>query len=181
MTDIYFTKPYSLSQKKTGNVKTATNQLFLREDELHKAMEMLFFAYRDFISEPDNILTKHLLGRAHHRVIYFVSRYPNMPVSDLLNILQITKQSLSRVLGKLIKDGYITQKKGIHDRRQRLLNLTEKGMALERELTQNQRNRIEGAFKAVGGDAVNGFYKVMTAIMSSPNDRIRFENYNKNE
>ncbi len=181
MTDINFTNPYFLSKKKIGNIKSDINPLFLREDELHKAMEMLFFAYRDFISEPDNILTKHSLGRAHHRVIYFVSRYPNMPVSDLLNILQITKQSLSRVLGQLVKDDYITQKKGIYDRRQRLLNLTEKGIILERKLTEDQRHRIERAFKAAGGDAVDGFYKVMSAIMSSPNDRARFKKHGNNK
>lgn len=175
MTDINISKQYSAGLQKGASSKSGANPLFLREDELRQGIEMLFFAYRDFISEPDHILADHDLGRAHHRVIYFVGRYPGMPVSDLLSILQITKQSLSRVLGQLVNEDYILQKQGTQDRRQRLLELTEKGAELERQLTKNQRDRMERAFQAAGGEAVEGFRKVMTGIMSSPGDRARFE------
>jgi len=154
--------------------QSSANPLFLRDEELRQGIEMLFFAYRDFTAEPDAILAEIGLGRAHHRVIYFVGRYPGMTVSDLLDILQITKQSLSRVLGQLVREAYITQTKGTEDRRQRLLTLTEKGRELERRLTANQRARIARAYREAGADAVEGFRKVMLGIMSKDADRKRF-------
>lgn len=155
--------------------KGAANPLFLREEELRQAIEMLFFAYRDFTAEPDEILAEQGMGRAHHRVIYFVGRYPGMPVSELLSILKITKQSLSRVLGQLVNDGYILQKPGQRDRRQRLLELTAKGRELERQLTENQRSRIARAYREAGAEAVEGFRKVMVGIMTDEDDRNRFD------
>ena len=102
-----------------ADVKTAINPLFLREEELRQAMELLFYAYRDFTAEPDAILGELGFGRAHHRVIYFVGRHPRITVTELLAILRITKQSLSRVLSELIRQGYIIQSPGTRDRRQR--------------------------------------------------------------
>ena len=139
------------------------------------AIEMFFFAYRDFIGEPDEILASRGLGRAHHRVIYFVGRYPGATVSSLLDILKITKQSLSRVLGQLLEEGYITQRQGTSDRRQRLLNLTDKGRELEAELTAVQSKRFARAFRDAGAEAVEGFRKVMLGVMSQDEDRSRFE------
>src|SRR5579863_3106359 len=106
------------------DVKTAPNLLFLREEELRQAIELLYYAYRDFTAEPDAMLARYGFGRAHHRVIYFVGRHPEMSVTDLLGILRITKQSLSRVLGQLVRQGFIVQHTGKSDRRQRLLSLT---------------------------------------------------------
>ncbi|NKB55608.1 MAG: MarR family transcriptional regulator [Alphaproteobacteria bacterium] len=137
---------------------------------------MLFYAYRDFIAEPDAILRRSGFGRAHHRVIYFVGRYPDTTVSALLDILQITKQSLSRVLGQLVQEGYIDQNKGQQDRRQRLLSLTKKGRELERQLTADQRARFARAYRDAGAEAVEGFRKVMLGIISSDEDRDRFKN-----
>ena len=93
-----------------SSTQTSANPLFLRDEELRQGIEMLFFAYRDFTAEPDVILAEIGLGRAHHRVIYFVGRYPGMTVSDLLEILQITKQSLSRVLGQLVREASSTMR-----------------------------------------------------------------------
>ncbi len=155
--------------------KAGVNPLFLREEELRQAIEMFFYAYRDFIGEPDEILADKGLGRAHHRVIYFVGRYPGATVSSLLGILKITKQSLSRVLGQLLEEGYITQRQGTTDRRQRLLDLTEKGRALEAQLTAVQSKRVAGAFREAGAEAVEGFRKVMLGVMSDADDRSRFE------
>ena len=149
--------------------------LFLRDEELRQGIEMLFYAYRDFTAEPDAILADYGFGRAHHRVIYFVGRYPGMSVSALLGILQITKQSLSRVLGQLVREEFIVQTQGTQDRRQRLLQLTEKGRDLERKLTENQRARFAKAYRDAGAEAVEGFRKVMLGMMTSDEDRARFE------
>jgi DNA-binding MarR family transcriptional regulator len=158
-----------------SDVKPAANLLFLREPELRQGIELLYYAYRDFTAEPDAMLARYGFGRAHHRVIYFVGRHPEMTVSDLLGILRITKQSLSRVLGQLVRQGFIVQRPGSRDRRQRLLELTPKGVELERQLSENQRQRIARAYRAAGAQAVEGFRKVMLGIISSDADRRRFE------
>lgn len=155
------------------DVKAGVNQLFLREEELRQGMEMLFYAYRDFTAEADEILEKIGFGRAHHRVIYFVGRHPQITVSDLLSILRITKQSLSRVLGELVREGYIIQRPGTRDRRQRLLELTEKGIELERQLSEMQRQRVARAYRRAGAEAVEGFRKVMLGMMGDA-DRAKF-------
>jgi DNA-binding MarR family transcriptional regulator len=147
--------------------QTVVNPLFLRDEDLRQGIELLFFAYRDFTARADAILAKQNMGRAHHRVIYFVGRYPGISVSDLLDILAITKQSLSRVLSQLVREGYIIQKTGTTDRRQRLLHLTDKGRRLEGELTTEQRARIAAAYKDAGAVAVEGFRKVMFGIMDA--------------
>ena len=147
------------------DVKSAANPLFLRDEELRQGMELLFYAYRDFTAEPDAILARQGLGRAHHRVVYFVGRYPDISVSELLNILRITKQSLSRVLGELVRQAFIVQRQGTRDRRQRLLRLTVKGEALERQLSENQRRRIARAYRQAGAQAVEGFCTVLLGVM----------------
>jgi len=153
------------------------NPLYLREEELRQGIELLFFAYRDFTTEPDEMLARHGFGRAHHRVIYFVGRNPRLPVSDLLSILKITKQSLSRVLGQLVSEGFIVQRPGTRDRRQRLLELTDKGKELERRLTENQRERFYRAYGDAGAEAVEGFRKVMLGLINAE-DRARFDRLN---
>jgi DNA-binding MarR family transcriptional regulator len=158
-----------------SDVKSTANLLFLREEELRQGIELLYYAYRDFTAEPDAMLARYGFGRAHHRVIYFVGRHPQMSVSDLLAILRITKQSLSRVLGQLVRQGFIQQKPGSRDRRQRLLELTDKGIELERQLSENQRQRIAKAYREAGAQAVDGFRKVMLGIISTDADRRRFE------
>ncbi|HYD71441.1 MarR family winged helix-turn-helix transcriptional regulator [Azospirillum sp.] len=155
------------------DIKAGVNQLFLREEELRTGMELLFYAYREFTAEPDEILAKIGFGRAHHRVIYFVGRHPRITVSELLGILRITKQSLSRVLGELVRQGYIDQTTGVRDRRQRLLELTEKGVELERELSETQRQRIARAYRMAGAEAVQGFRKVMMGMLDEE-DRAKF-------
>lgn len=157
-----------------ADVKAGANPLFLREEELREGMELLFFAYRDFTAEPDRILANIQFGRAHHRVIYFVGRHPSITVNELLQILRITKQSLSRVLGQLVREGFIVQRPGLRDRRQRLLELTDKGAELERRLTENQRSRVAGAYRAAGAEAVDGFRTVLLGLIDE-RDRKRFE------
>jgi DNA-binding MarR family transcriptional regulator len=145
------------------------------EGEVRQGIELLFFAYRDFTAEPDAILAQFDFGRAHHRVIHFVGRHPQMTVGELLDILKITKQSLSRVLGQLVRQGFITQRPGSQDRRQRLLELTLKGRELERRLSEPQRARVSEAYRQAGAQAVEGFRKVLLGIIADDHDRSRFE------
>jgi DNA-binding MarR family transcriptional regulator len=139
--------------------------LFLREEEIRLAQDLLFFAYRDFTNAADVILTELGLGRAHHRALHFIGGNPGITVSDLLGLLRITKQSLARVLSELVARGYVAQAQGHTDRRQRLLTLTASGAALERRLFERQRDRLASAYRAAGGGAVDGFRRVMRAIM----------------
>jgi len=158
-----------------SDIKSTATPHFLREEELRQGIELLYYAYRDFTAEPDEILARYSFGRAHHRVIYFVGRYPKMTVSQLLGILRITKQSLSRVLGQLVREGFIRQLPGTSDRRQRLLELTEKGTQLERELSETQRQRVGLAYREAGPEAVEGFRRVMLGIIGNEEDRSKFD------
>jgi DNA-binding MarR family transcriptional regulator len=157
------------------DTKSPADPPILREEEVRRGIELLFFAYRDFTAEPDAILAKCGFGRAHHRVVHFVGRHPRMSVSELLGILRITKQSLSRVLGQLIRQGLIFQRPGSNDRRQRLLELTPKGQELEQQLSEPQRARIANAYHQAGAPAVEGFRKVLLAIIAGEEDRRRFD------
>lgn len=145
---------------------------FLREEDLRQGIELLFYAYRDFTGEPDAILDKHDLGRAHHRVIYFVGRNPGITVTELLEILRITKQSLSRVLGHLLEQDFINQRADPADRRRKQLTLSEKGKALEHALTSTQMDRFARAYREAGAEAVEGFRRVLIGIVE-PEDRPR--------
>jgi DNA-binding MarR family transcriptional regulator len=116
-------------------------------------IELVFFAYRDFVSDPDAILARSDFGRAHHRVLHFVDRNPGLTVADLLDILKITKQSLGRVLKELVDSGFIEQRTGPHDRRQRLLFATADGRALASSLTEPQSARIRAALDQLGPSA----------------------------
>ena len=136
------------------------------DEDVRRGIELLFFAYRDFTSDPDRILAPLGMGRAHHRVVHFVGRHPGVAVGELLAILKITKQSLGRVLGQLVRDGYIAQRPGVVDRRERRLHLTAAGQALERRLSGPQRQRVAAAYRAAGAEGVDGFRRVMTALMN---------------
>lgn len=131
-------------------------------------IELLFFAYRDFISDPDAALLSFGFGRAHHRVIHFVNRHPGIRVADLLDILKITKQSLGRVLKQLIDNGYIEQLPGSQDRRQRLLYPTESGRALSRRLLDPQVRRIAAALAALSPEERIGAEKFLRLIIDAP-------------
>jgi DNA-binding MarR family transcriptional regulator len=148
-----------------ADVKSSINPLFLREEELRQGIELLFYGYRDFTGEPDSILAEVGFGRAHHRAIHFINRDPGMTVAALLAILRITKQSLSRVLSQLVEEGYVEQKKGVRDRRQRLLYLTEKGRELERRVSEKQRARVAKAYQEAGAEAVEGYRKVLLGLI----------------
>ncbi len=142
----------------------------LDEEELFlKSTELLYFAYRDYIAWPDAELQKYGFGRAHHRVLFFVRQNPSMTVAELLNVLNITKQSLSRVLSALIDKGYIIQEIGPNDRRQRLLNLTTKGKALLESVSEHQKEQMLKACRDAGLENAEGFWKVLMSLIKPEN------------
>jgi DNA-binding MarR family transcriptional regulator len=132
-------------------------------------IELLFFAYRDFISEPDDALAKFGFGRAHHRVLHFVNRNPGMKVAELLDVLKITKQSLGRVLKQLVDQGYVLQREGATDRRQRLLYVTAKGEALAMKLAGLQTARISRALSGLGPEAHDAARRFLAAMIDADN------------
>jgi len=153
----------------TGTAESAVEPTSLGEDGSagdidFKIIELLFFAYRDFTSDPDQILADYGFGRAHHRILHFVNRRPGMTVAELLEVLKITKQSLARVLKQLIDAGHIVQRQGSRDRRQRRLYPTEDGRALALALAAPQSRRIARALEDAAPaerDAVERFLKQM--------------------
>ena len=141
-------------------------------EEILALMELLFFAYRDFIAEPDAMLAELGFGRAHHRILHFIGRHPGLRVSELLAILRITKQSLGRVLRELIDRGYVMQEEGASDRRQRLLHLTPKGKELLERLEVPQIARVAMALKRAGPDARKTFAETLLGLVD-PKERQR--------
>ncbi|MBU6458445.1 MAG: MarR family transcriptional regulator, partial [Bradyrhizobium sp.] len=159
MADINFSNPAP------GSDVRAPDRAQARSSDLRWAIiELLFFAYRDFVGDADNELEAFGFGRAHHRVLHFVHRYPGLKVADLLDVLRITKQSLGRVLKQLLEEGYIVQRTGNNDRRQRLLFATAKGETLVAKLAGLQTDRINRALHDItpaGMDAVHQFLRAM--------------------
>jgi DNA-binding MarR family transcriptional regulator len=157
MADINFSSP-------TANAAEARSPSLRDADLRWDIIELLFFAYRDFVGDADNELEAFGFGRAHHRVMHFVYRYPGLKVADLLDVLRITKQSLGRVLKQLLDEGYILQKTGNNDRRQRLLYATPKGEALVGKLAGLQTKRINRALEEIGpanAETVRRFLRAM--------------------
>ena len=152
------------------------NPLYLKDNEIRKIVELIFFCYRDFTAGPDEILQKIKFGRAHHRVIYFVGKKKNLTIKDLLSILQITKQSLSRVLNQLVEEKFIMVSIG-KDKRTKILSLTKKGIDLEKTLSNIQINRIKNVIKQFDENKINGFKKVLYAMIEEKN-KIKFNEIN---
>ncbi len=139
--------------------------LYLTDEQLRQGIEAMYFAYRGFTADPDRILTDLAYGRAHHRAIHFIKRAPGTTVTNLLEILGVTKQSLNRVLRTLIEDGLVESRVSTSDRRERNLSLTEVGETLENRLSEAQRTRMRAAYREAGPEAVAGFRKVLEAMM----------------
>jgi DNA-binding MarR family transcriptional regulator len=151
-------------------VNMADINTHMTDAEAAELVEMLFFAYRDFVAEADASLAELGFGRAHHRVLHFVGRSPGMTVAQLLDILRITKQSLSRVLKDLLEQGFVVQKEGPEDRRQRLLYLTSEGTALWQKLIMPQMQRIRDAAQNVAhGNAA--LYRELFLQLINPENR----------
>ncbi len=135
------------------------------DETIVELIELLFFAYRDFTAGPDKILAEFGFGRAHHRVLHFVNRYPGLRVADLLDILKITKQSLARVLKQLVEEGYIAQQAGTSDRRERLLYTTTEGAALAGRLIEPQLKRVGRAVEAAGDAGAPAMARLLLALI----------------
>jgi len=153
----------------------SASPLFLREPEIRRGIELLYFGYINFTATADETLAKQGLGRAHHRALYFIAHHPEMPVGDLLKLLRITKQSLGRVLGDLSERGYLETLPGLRDRRQRLLRLTQAGIALEAELFEIIRAKMAEAYAEAGQGSVTGFWRVLEGLIPS-DQRLRIPN-----
>jgi DNA-binding MarR family transcriptional regulator len=162
MADINFSRsPSDPDSRPADGRSAAPGAADLRWD----IIELLFFAYRDFVGDADHELEVFGFGRAHHRVLHFVYRYPGLKVADLLDVLRITKQSLGRVLKQLLDEGYIVQKTGNNDRRQRLLFATAKGEALVGKLAGLQTDRITGALGKIGPDGADTVRQFLRAMI----------------
>src|SRR4051794_26365854 len=162
MADINFSNQSAEPDSRSTNGQSpASRPAELRWD----IIELLFFAYRDFVGDADHELEVFGFGRAHHRVLHFVHRYPGLKVADLLDVLRITKQSLGRVLKQLLDEGYIVQKTGNNDRRQRLLFATPKGEALVARLAGLQTNRINRALESIGPDDADTVRRFLRAMI----------------
>ncbi|QFU09982.1 MarR family protein [Rhodobacteraceae bacterium THAF1] len=148
------------------------NLLFLTDAQLRRGIEAMFFAYRGFTADPDRILADYGYGRAHHRAIHFINRWPGTTVNNLLAILGVTKQSLNRILRTLIADGLVVSAVGTRDRRERHLTLTEEGAALEAKLSEAQTARMRDAFRRAGPQAVSGFRAVLEEMMDDDLKRL---------
>ena len=143
---------------------------FLNDKEIRKVIELLFFSYRDFTSGPDKILEKLNFGRAHHRIIYFVGKKNNITIKELLGVLKITKQSLSRVLNQLVKEKFILVSTGI-DKRTKKLSLTEKGIRLEDQLSTIQIEKIKKVINKFSEENINGFKEILYDMIESDNKK----------
>ena len=148
-----------------NTLSAGASPLFLREAEIRRGVELLYFGYSHLTRSADLILDKQGLGRAHHRALYFIARQPDLTVSDLLALLAITKQSLGRVVNDLLARDLLEAKQGRSDRRQKLLRLTAKGEALELELFEALREKLSLAYGQAGQSAVSGFWQVLEGLI----------------
>ena len=142
-----------------------SSALFLRDTAIRRGVELMMFAQTRFLRTADEKLAELGLGRAHHRALYFIGRCPDVTVGDLLLLLAVTKQSLGRVMKDLVDRDLVCMRAGDVDRRQRLLRLTEQGVALETALFEEQRDRMAKAYSYAGQEAVAGYWAVMEALI----------------
>ena len=156
-----------MSDGRSGAGFGGESLLFLTDEQLRQGIEAMFFAYQGFTADPDRILADLAYGRAHHQALHFINRSPGTTVNNLLSILGVTKQSLNRVLRALVEDGLVDSRVGTLDKRERNLYLTERGVDLEQRLSDAQRVRMRAAYKQAGPEAVQGFKKVLEAMMDA--------------
>ena len=153
-----------------ADLNNLLSPFFLNDKEIRKVIELLFFSYRDFTSGPDKILEKLNFGRAHHRVIYFVGKKNHITIKELLGVLQITKQSLSRVLNQLVSEKFILVSTGT-DKRTKKLSLTEKGEKLENELSTIQIKKIREVINRFNVENINGFKQILYEMIEDNNKK----------
>ncbi|MEM8695587.1 MAG: MarR family transcriptional regulator [Pseudomonadota bacterium] len=145
---------------------SAASPLFLREAEIRRGIELLFFGHAELMRSGDTILAENGLGRAHHRALYFIARKPDLAIGELMTLLGVTKQSLGRVLGELTERNLIARRQGQRDRRQILVRLTAMGEKLEAELFEAFREKMIASYGEAGPAAVTGFWTVLEKLMT---------------
>ena len=153
-----------------ADLNNLISPFFLNNKEIRKIIELIFFSYRDFTAGPDKILEKLNFGRAHHRVIYFVGKKNNITIKELLAVLKITKQSLSRVLNQLVKEGFIVVSTGL-DKRTKILSLTNSGISLENELSTIQIQKIKKVINNFNQEDIDGFKKILYEMIEIDNKK----------
>ena len=160
-----------------ADLNNLISPFFLNEKEVRKIIELVFFSYRDFTAGPDQILEKLNFGRAHHRVIYFVGKKDKITIKELLGVLRITKQSLSRVLNQLVKEGFIEVSTGL-DKRTKNLSLTANGIKLENELSTIQIKKIKKVINNFNKEDIDSFKKILYEMIEVDN-KITFQHLNE--
>ena len=160
-----------------ADLNNLISPFFLNDKEIRKIIELIFFSYRDFTAGPDQVLEKLNFGRAHHRVIYFVGKKDKITIKELLGVLKITKQSLSRVLNQLVKEGFIVVSTGL-DKRTKNLSLTSSGLSLENELSTIQIQRIKKVINNFNQEDIDGFKKILYEMIEIDNKKT-FQNLNE--
>ena len=153
-----------------ADLNNLISPFFLNDKEIRKIIELVFFSYRDFTAGPDQILEKLNFGRAHHRVIYFVGKKDKITIKELLGVLKITKQSLSRVLNQLVKEGFIVVSTGF-DKRTKNLSLTSSGLSLENELSTIQIQKIKKVINNFNKKDIDGFKKILYEMIEIDNKK----------
>lgn len=156
-------------------VSSPTSAHFLREDEIRRGVELLYFGYTRLTNAIDQELAKQGLGRAHHRALYFIARQPDLTVGELLKLLAITKQSLGRVLKELHERDLVITNPGVIDRRQKLLRLTASGSKLEQNLFNQLRGKLSSAYASAGQDSVTGFWQVLEGLVPETDRQMVFD------
>ena len=160
-----------------ADLNNLISPFFLNEKEIRKIIELVFFSYRDFTAGPDQILEKLNFGRAHHRVIYFVGKKDKITIKELLGVLKITKQSLSRVLNQLVKEGFILVSTG-SDKRTKNLSLTTSGLSLENELSTIQITKIKKVISNFNKEDIDGFKRILYEMIEADN-KTTFQHLNE--
>jgi DNA-binding MarR family transcriptional regulator len=153
-----------------ADLNNLISPFFLNDKEIRKIIELVFFSYRDFTAGPDQVLEKLNFGRAHHRVIYFVGKKDKITIKELLGVLKITKQSLSRVLNQLVKEGFIIVSTGL-DKRTKNLSLTSSGLSLENELSTIQIQKIKKVINNFNQEDIDGFKKILYEMIEIDNKK----------
>ena len=153
-----------------ADLNNLISPFFLNDKEIRKIIELVFFSYRDFTAGPDQILEKLNFGRAHHRVIYFVGKKDKITIKELLGVLKITKQSLSRVLNQLVKEGFIVVSTGL-DKRTKNLSLTSSGLSLENDLSTIQIQKIKNVINNFNQEDIDGFKKILYEMIEIDNKK----------
>ena len=153
-----------------ADLNNLISPFFLNDKEIRKIIELFFFSYRDFTAGPDQVLEKLHFGRAHHRVIYFVGKKDKITIKELLGVLKITKQSLSRVLNQLVKEGFIVVSTGL-DKRTKNLSLTSSGLSLENELSTIQIQKIKKVINNFNQEDIDGFKKILYEMIEIDNKK----------